>query len=111
MMKFTNQSDGTGETAVKKVDVSALVGSPTEVVIRKITYTTHGIGVSVLWDANVNLEAVRIPQDEHGILDFTRFGGLVNDAGIGVTGDILFTTTETPVSGDGYTVVLEMVKK
>ena len=36
VMKFTNVSDGTGEAAVTKVDVSALAGAPSTVKIMKI---------------------------------------------------------------------------
>ena len=60
VMKFTNASDGTGETAVKKVDVSTLSGSPTEVSITRVQYMTHGIGVSVAWDATANVPVFRL---------------------------------------------------
>ena len=111
VMKFTNISDGTGESAVKKVDVSALSGSPTEVRIDRVQYMTHGIGVQILWDATANVQAMRLPQDEAETIDFTQYGGIVNNSGAGKTGDILFTTAEAPMAGDGYTVILHMVKK
>ncbi len=110
VMKFTNISDGTGETSVKKVDVSTLSGAPTTVKINRVTYMTHGIGVQILWDATANVQAMRLPQDESGSVDLFKFGGVLNNAGAGRTGDILFTTTETALAGDGYTIILEMVK-
>ncbi|HCX14412.1 MAG TPA: hypothetical protein DGZ24_03750, partial [Rhodospirillaceae bacterium] len=51
VMHFTNVSDGTGESAVAKVDVSALSSDPagkgacTSVNIECIWYTTKGMGV------------------------------------------------------------------
>ena len=110
VMKFTNFSDGTGESKVVKVDVSSLSGSPATVKINRVDYFTHGIGVQMLWDASVNVQAMRIPQDESGTVDLTRFGGVVNNAGSGKTGDILFSTTESALAGDGYTVILHMTK-
>lgn len=109
VMKFTNASDGSGETTVKKVDVSALTPAPSKVRIMRIHYTTDGMGVNVIWDADTNVLAAAIPANASDTLDFTCFGGLINNAGTGVTGDILFSTTNA-ASGDGYMVVLEMVK-
>ena len=64
VMKSTNTSDGTGESAVTKVDVSSFTageGGPhsdtsaatcTEVRIDKIWARCNGMSVSVLWDAS-----------------------------------------------------------
>lgn len=113
VMKFTNISDGTGESAVTKVDVSALSGAPSSVRIMRVHFTTVGIGVDLRWDATADVAALSLPPDQCGVLDFTVFGGISNDAGSGVTGDIKFTTVPTGVSGtakDRYTVILEMRK-
>ncbi len=109
VMKFTNVSDGTGESAVLKVDVSALSGAPTSVRIMKVHYATGGMSVRILWDATTDVDAILIPTDQAGCLDFTGFGGLKNNAGTGVTGDIMFTTIGH-TAGDVYTVILEMAK-
>lgn len=110
VMKFTNVSDGTGESAVTKVDVSALSPAPTEVVIDKIHFTTAGMGVRLLWDATADVTAFEISADQTGTLDFTHFGGLTNNAGAGKTGDLQLTTLGH-TNGDSYTIVLEMRKK
>ena len=57
VMKFTNVSDGTGESAVKKVDVSALTPAAGEVRISKVRYTCDGMAVQMLWDATSNVLA------------------------------------------------------
>lgn len=107
--KFTNISDGTGESAVLKVDVSALSGTPDRVRIDKIHFTTSGMGVRILWDATTDVTAFVIGADQTGWLEFKRFGGLTNNAGTGITGDILFTTFGHS-SGDTYSIILEMTK-
>ena len=109
VMKFTNVSDGTGEAAVTKVDVSALAGAPSTVKIMKIKYSTFGMAVRILWDATADVVAWLLPADHEGEIDFTLIGGLINDAGAGVTGDIQFTTLGHS-SGDTYAIILEMAK-
>lgn len=110
VMKFTNISDGTGESAVTKVDVSALSGSPAAVRIDKIKAETAGMGVDVLWDATSDVLAWHIPPDAAEDVDFCLAGGIPNNAGAGKTGDIKFTTVGAG-SGDRYSIILHMTKK
>lgn len=107
VMKFTNTSDGTGEAAVLKVDVSALSGAPSTVSIKRIHYSVAGMVVRLLWDATTDVTIVDLQGDGH--LDACAFGGLPNNAGAGVTGDILLTTVGH-TAGDSYTIILEMTK-
>ena len=90
VMKFTNLSDGTGEYKVKKVDVSTLSPPANAVVIRKISYTTDG-PVMLYWDA-VNDLLISTLEPGSQVMDYRYFGGLYNDGGPGVTGDILLST-------------------
>jgi hypothetical protein len=103
--KFTNISDGTGETAVVKIDVSTL--SPNK--INRLWYTTHGMEVRILFDATTDTFAWMIPQNNSYFMDFSSFGGLPSNAGAGVTGDISFTTVDAS-AGDMYTIVIEGIK-
>ena len=105
VMKFTNLSDGTGESAVKKVDMSDLGASSLKVT--KIHYSVTGMVATLLWDADTDVRMVDLAGD--GCFDFTGFGGLINNAGTGVTGDINLTTTGH-TANDSYTIILEMVK-
>jgi len=113
VMKFTNISDGTGETGVLKVDVSALSSfqgrTCTGVNIVNLDAITVGMGVDILWDASTDVICYTVGADQFVSFDFNRFGGLSNNAGAGKTGDLLFTTVGAS-SGDRYTIVLEMVK-
>lgn len=107
VMKFTNLSDGTGESAVLKVDVSALNGAPARVKINKIHYSVAGMVATLLWDATTDVRIVDLQGDGH--FDATGFGGLINNAGTGITGDILLTTAGHTLN-DSYTIILEMAK-
>jgi hypothetical protein len=114
IMKFTNLSDGTGETKVLKVDASALNPSSFSkacdgVTITKIYAMTHGMEVALYWDATTDVVITVIPQNTNYVSDYECFGGLWNNAGAGKTGDILFSTQDAS-AGDTYTIILEMVK-
>jgi len=113
IFKFTNISDSTGESAVTKVDVSTLNtqdGKPcTSVHIEKIEAITKGMGVDILWGADANVVCLTIGEDQFQTHDFSKFGGIPNNAGAGKTGDVLFTTVGA-ASGDRYTIVLECLK-
>lgn len=110
VMKFTNTSDASGESAVTKVDVSTLSGSPTGVVIERIDYSMRGMGVNILWDADTDVLAYATELDGSESLDFKSIGGIPNNAGTGKTGDIKFTTINASTS-DSYSIVLHMRKK
>jgi hypothetical protein len=114
IMKFTNISDGTGETAVTKVDVATL--SPnnygkacTGVTVTKITSVCHGLEVRMFWDASTDVPFFLTTINTNYENDFSKIGGITNNAGSGKNGNILFSTSDQS-SGDTYTVVLEMVK-
>lgn len=114
IMKFTNVSDGGGESGVLKVDVSALNpsasgGACDGVTITKIFAATGGMAVNIQWDATADVTAFVVPVDAAYVYDFSQNGGLVNNAGAGKTGDINFTTIGAS-AGDTYTIELEMVK-
>ena len=115
VMSFTNVSDGSGEAAVKKVDVSALEADPvtgsacTGVTIQSVWFSTMGMSVKLLWDASTDVLAFHLPADYSDSLDLSEFTGLKNNAGSGITGDIMLTTVGHS-SGDAYTVILKMTK-
>jgi hypothetical protein len=108
---LTNISDGTGESAVTKVDVSALTPSCAEVALVECEYATYGMAVRLLWDATADAVALLIPQDQHGCFDFrgSARGVLRNSAGSGKTGDVQLTTVGH-TSGDTYWIRLRFRK-
>ena len=114
VMKFTNVSDGTGESAVAKVDVSALASNSagtacSEVRVMRISHAIVGMSVQLFLDATSNVLLMELAESSNGHMDFRDFGGLPNNAGSGKTGDILITT-KGHSSGDTYSIVLEMIK-
>ena len=114
IQKFTNISDGTGESEVKKVDVSALNTNGhghtcTGVTIEKIWWQCVGMKTRLFFDATSNAFIIELGENQSGYHDYSSFGGLKNNAGSGVTGDILFTTVGHS-SADTYTITLEMRK-
>ena len=111
----TDTSDGNGEAAVTKVDVSALSQSPdldtcTGVRLEKVVFSNVGMGVKILWDATADVIALELPADYSDTLDFSDISGLPNYAGSGKTGDIQFTTVGD-TSGDTYSVTLYCIKE
>jgi len=115
VMRFTNVSDGTGESAVKKVDVSALAANSagqacTEVHIQRIYWMTVGMSVKLEFDASTNVLLTHIPADATGDEYYDNFTAIPNNAGSGKTGDIDFTTVGHS-SGDSYSIILEMIKR
>ena len=115
IFRFTNVSDGTGESAVNKIDVSGLSPDPmtnkacTSVTLQCIWYSTVGMGVKIFFDASTNVLAWELRADDARTIDFTNFTGIPNNAGSGKTGDILFTTVGHS-SGDVYNVILQVKK-
>ena len=112
--KFTNISDGTGETAALKIDVSTLAPNAFNlacngVKLNKVYATTHGMEVRILWDATTDIFAWMVPQNTNYLMDFSSFGGISNNSGTGKTGDVLFTTLDS-TAGDMYSIVLECIK-
>tara|TARA_B100001113_G_C21056766_1_gene599325 strand:+ start:785 stop:1189 length:405 start_codon:yes stop_codon:yes gene_type:complete len=115
VLKFTNVSDGTGESAVTKVDVSALEANQngaacTDVVIERIWWQCVGMKVQILWDASTDLFCIELGENQSGYHDYTLFGGLTNNSGSGKTGDVNFTTVGHS-SADTYTVIMYLRKK
>ena len=113
--KFTNVSDGTGESAVTKIDVSGLTVNPVtkmscnSVSIEKIHFSNIGMGVKILFDDDTDVLAIQLPADWADEFDFSDFSGIPDNAGSGTTGDIQFTTVGHS-SGDSYTIIMTVVK-
>lgn len=114
VVHLTNDSDGTGESNVMKVDKSAFTGpngsEPTHLAIDKIVYDVSSIKVKLSWDHTTD-ETIAILQGV-GCIDFSQGGkhAYLVDSEAGGAGDILLTT-ENQTSGDGYDITLYIRKK
>tara|TARA_R100000988_G_scaffold13329_1_gene7115 strand:+ start:191 stop:595 length:405 start_codon:yes stop_codon:yes gene_type:complete len=116
VFKFTNVSDGTGEAAVTKIDVSALTPDPmtgascSSIEIQKIYYSTIGMGVKIFFDATTDVLAWQLNADFSDTLDFSEFTGIPDTKASGTTGDVKFTTVAHS-DGDVYNIVLQVIKR
>lgn len=113
VIKWFLASDGaSGElTDQVVVDVSALLGAPSKVHLTRVMHTFRGFDGLLEFDAATD-KGIMILTPESGVsdADFRDFGGIPNDAGAGVTGDILLTTTGFTASGDTGWLLLEVTK-
>lgn len=109
VVRLINISDGTGESGVAKVTLSALTGPdgtpPTRTVIEEVQWSIQGFtSVRLLWDHTTDDEAV-VMAAGNGYMNFRDAGGLVDPASAGDTGNILLTTAGA-VSGATYDITL-----
>ena len=114
ILKFTNISDGTGETKVLKVDVSTLLPNASSqtcdgVTITNIIASTDGMGITLFWDATADVVIATIPQNTNYRLKLGDLGGFWNNSGAGKNGDVLLSTVGASAN-DSYTLTLEMTK-
>jgi len=120
VMKFTNISDGSGETLVTKMDASALnfMSEDAERVLSKIYWsvnTTNGkSGVELLWaGSGTNAANATIGFfSGTGFHDYFVAGNSIPNnatltANTSPAGDILLSTKGF-VAGDNYTIILEI---
>ena len=108
--KFTNFSDGTGETLVRKVDASALTFM-TEDGNRKIAKINWSVntanpksGVEIIWDGATNGTAAFL--SGQGYWDLRTDGNEITNNATTPTGDVLFSTKNF-ANGDNYTIIIE----
>lgn len=120
--EFTNKSDGTGESAVQKIDISTLVGqdgksgSTTNNNVQSLTFVSgdwevNGFNhISILWDRTSADELVTLISDSGGVDLFATGGATEADTAAAGTGDILLTT-DGGASGSSYRIRLMFRKK
>lgn len=103
IVNIKNSSDGTGESAVVKIDKSTLIGpagtEPSKLVIEKVHGQCTGMRVRAYFDRTSPIEAFTADGGEVE-LEFCHAGG-IRDTGTGGTGDLLVTTTGH-TAGDSY---------
>lgn len=118
--EFTNESDGTGESAIKKIDLDDLVGSngaltggdrPTSLTLMSADYEISGFNyVKVLWDRQAEDKLCLIIVAS-GAVDLFATGGKPDpNRDLDGTGDILLTT-DGGADGSGYRIRIMFRKK
>lgn len=109
VVNIQDLSDGTGLTLLKIVDVTTLNPNPgTHLVLWRINYDVKGGQVILYWEATTN-ELLVVMQDEEATREFGNYGGLKNNAGTGVTGNVLLST-QGFVANSSFSLSLEFKK-
>jgi len=109
VLKFTNISDGTGEADVVKVNVddANTCNWPTGTLCKiNQIWMISNLKWKLEWEATSDVLIMTSGSYCCNYLDFRSFGGLRNNAGAGVTGDISITTTG--VNLRTYTIIMEV---
>jgi len=114
VIHMDNVSDGTGEAAVKKIDISTLTFSdgtvPTMLKLMEVQYAIQGFTyVQLLWDATTDDEIVTLPTGS-GVISFDGIGGKADPQSTGTTGDVMLTTAGA-ASGASYDITAVFKKK
>jgi len=108
---FTNKSDGTGETAVTKIDISTLTSdgrTPVSLSLIDVAGNVSGFDFAeLLWDHTTDVCIDVLSGDVS--ISYDIMGGN-HDTGTGETGDILLTTSGG-ASGSSYDIVTKWRKK
>jgi hypothetical protein len=106
---LTGVLDTSNEARTIKVDVSGFAPAPTKVRVDTIRHLiSPGLIVILDWDATTPVRfAALTGYDE---VEAKCFGGLQNNAGTGVTGDIYLTTLGYASGTLAYNIILEMTK-
>lgn len=105
VVRLTNLCDGTGESAVVKVDKSATKASAGRLGIEKIDVNIYGFTyVDLLFDHTADDLAVRLVPG-HYSCDYSALGGIVDPESAGGTGDIVLTTAGN-TANDYYDIIL-----
>lgn len=113
VVHLTNESDGTGESAVTKVDISTLTNgagdTATYSTVDLIEYSVWGFNyVALEWNATTNDEiAVLFGQS---VNDWVAHGGKTDPQSSGSTGDIVLTT-DGGADGSGYDISIHLRPK
>jgi hypothetical protein len=109
VLRLTNLCDGTGESAVVKINISDHLSeggtTATVIVIEKIEFSVQGFTtVTLLFDHTTDVVAAILVDTEFGVKDWSKVGGIV-DNGSGGAGDLLLTTTGD-TAGDTYDITI-----
>lgn len=113
VVRLTNESDGTGETDVTKVDISTYTtpsgAAATYSVVERIEYQVNGFNRVVLrWDHTTDDEIAVLAGS--GVFDQSMDGARRDPRTTGGTGDILLTTNGASAS-NSYDITLYLKLK
>lgn len=92
------------------VDLSTLSGSPTSVKVTAVSASLSGFACRLKWDATTDVPFAALAAGDN-FLDMEPWGGIPNNAGAGVTGDVLIDTEGSTATTALGVVLIECKKK
>lgn len=109
VVKLTCTSDGTGESGVVKVDISALTGPSggvvSKVVLEEVQWSIVGFSSVRFYFDHTTDDSMAILGSGTGYFNFRPVGGSVDPASAGGTGDIILSSYN-PILGATYDITL-----
>lgn len=102
-----NASDGTGETNIQKIDISAIAMAAGRVRIKKLRWACDGMQAIVKFNHTTPDTAIICAG--FGEIAEVKDAPIYDPASAGGTGDIQITTAGQS-AGDGYTIYIEIAK-
>lgn len=107
--RFVNESDGTGESAVVKIDKSTLTDlhgrEPRAIDICSIEFQVNGFNyITLLWDHGTDKRIAVLKGN--GYFSWEEQGGLLDPNLNDSTGDVLLTT-DGAIDGASYNITIE----
>ncbi len=106
---LTNQSDGTGESGVTKIDISTLsIGgkSPSSLTLVESCWSVSGFNYVVVNWVHTSGNSIALVCNNHGRQDFSESGGKHDPDTSAGTGDIV-VTTDGAADGDCYDIYMK----
>lgn len=115
VVKIYLESDGaSGELSdVVLIDASTYSPAFTDAKLVSIHANLSGFTAKLEWDATTDAPIMAVPDYEVHFTgnETSLFDGIANNAGTGVTGDVLISTTGFTAAGDYGTIIIHLVKK
>lgn len=103
----TGVLDTSNEAAVAKLDVSALAGAPTRIAIEEVEYSISGaLKVILAWDATADVTFAALSGQGEMCFD----PPVINNAGAGITGDVMLSTVGYTSGTEAYSVLIRAKK-
>ena len=108
VVKVVGVLDTSNVSKATLIDVSALVPAASVIKLKRLQFSVQeGLSVNLYWDADTDVLLAALSNT--GCLDFIQHIG-PNNAGAGVTGDVLYETTGWASGTLTFTVVLWFTK-
>lgn len=106
VIKWTIVGDGSGdEAATVLFDASAYKTASTANKLWEIEFSSVGASAILYWDATADVPLLSIPANHSEKMCFGNIGGIINNAGAGITGDVLITT-DGLAANDHMTIIM-----